>query len=504
MWRVKALADPDGVLAPGVLLSRDPEAHLHNLKSMPPIHEEATTCVECGFCEPVCPSRWLTTTPRQRIVLLRELARQPDGSPVHEALLEEFEYDGIQTCAADGTCAHRLPARDRHRQARQGAARAGAHARAGGGGAARRPHWAARRARRPRRPARRRGASATARCAGSRAASASVVSEELRARVGRRRCPRRPRRCRRPRARAPPPSTSRPASTGSSPRRAAARCPPRWWRSRRAPGCRSGSRPTWPGHCCGVPWSSKGFARATTHMTRRSWPRASGAGPTTGALPVVIDASSCTHGVAGASAGESLRGARLGRLGARAAAAASSRSRAGSAPPRSTPPARRATWADRRARGAGARAGRRGGGAAPRHLLRLRGRPRLPAPRADRGRHPRGGRGGRRARASTPTCRATAPARSALERATGRPYDVGDPAARGAHALSVRPDAGGDLPGARRGPGRGAARAGALRPRTTRSSASRPPASAARTCTSTTGACRSSPASRSATSSWAP
>ena len=109
MWRIKALADPDGVLAPGVLLSRDPEAHLHNLKSVPPINEEATTCVECGFCEPVCPSRWLTTTPRQRIVLLRELARQPAGSPLRDALLEEFEYDGIQTCAADGTCAIACP-----------------------------------------------------------------------------------------------------------------------------------------------------------------------------------------------------------------------------------------------------------------------------------------------------------------------------------------------------------------------------------------------------------
>ena len=32
-------------------------------------------CVECGYCEPVCPSRDLTTTPRQRIVLRREMAR---------------------------------------------------------------------------------------------------------------------------------------------------------------------------------------------------------------------------------------------------------------------------------------------------------------------------------------------------------------------------------------------------------------------------------------------
>ena len=104
MWRIKELADPDGVLSPGVLLNRDSGVHLRNLKTAPPIEAEADNCVECGFCEPVCPSRDLTTTPRQRIVLRREMARQPAGSPVLRALLEEYEYDAIETCAADGTC----------------------------------------------------------------------------------------------------------------------------------------------------------------------------------------------------------------------------------------------------------------------------------------------------------------------------------------------------------------------------------------------------------------
>src|SRR6266511_3292009 len=106
MWRVKALADPDGVLSPGVLLNRDAEAHLRNLKTTPEIEEVANTCVECGFCEPVCPSRLLTTTPRQRIVIRREMARQPQGSALQRVLLEQYEYDGIETCAADGSCMH--------------------------------------------------------------------------------------------------------------------------------------------------------------------------------------------------------------------------------------------------------------------------------------------------------------------------------------------------------------------------------------------------------------
>jgi D-lactate dehydrogenase len=104
MRRVKRAADPDGVLAPSVIITDDPGIHLKNLKTTPPIEEEATTCVECGFCEPVCPSRHLTTTPRQRIVLRREMARQAPGSAVLTALLDEYEYDAIETCAADGTC----------------------------------------------------------------------------------------------------------------------------------------------------------------------------------------------------------------------------------------------------------------------------------------------------------------------------------------------------------------------------------------------------------------
>ena len=109
MWRIKELADPDGVLAPGVVLNRDAGAHLKNLKTTPPIEEVATNCVECGFCEPACPSRHLTLTPRQRIVIRREMARQPKGSPVQSALIEQYAYDGMETCAADGTCALTCP-----------------------------------------------------------------------------------------------------------------------------------------------------------------------------------------------------------------------------------------------------------------------------------------------------------------------------------------------------------------------------------------------------------
>lgn len=94
MWRVKRTLDPAGVLAPGVVLNRDTEAHLQGLKTIPTIEAVADPCIECGFCEPVCPSRDLTTTPRQRIVLRREMMRQPDGSAAMESLLESYGYDG--------------------------------------------------------------------------------------------------------------------------------------------------------------------------------------------------------------------------------------------------------------------------------------------------------------------------------------------------------------------------------------------------------------------------
>jgi D-lactate dehydrogenase len=109
MWRIKRLADPHGVLAPNVILTRDDDINLKHFKSAPPIEDLATHCIECGFCEAVCPSRNITTTPRQRIVLRREMARQSEGSPLLARLQDEYEYDGIETCAADGSCAIPCP-----------------------------------------------------------------------------------------------------------------------------------------------------------------------------------------------------------------------------------------------------------------------------------------------------------------------------------------------------------------------------------------------------------
>ena len=106
MWRIKALADPAGVLAPDTMLTRNDSVHLEHFHSTPQIDDVAGAnhCIECGYCEPFCPSRNVTTTPRQRIVIRREMARQGEDTPVFQQLLKEYEYDAIETCAADGTC----------------------------------------------------------------------------------------------------------------------------------------------------------------------------------------------------------------------------------------------------------------------------------------------------------------------------------------------------------------------------------------------------------------
>jgi D-lactate dehydrogenase len=303
MWRVKALADPDGVLAPGVVLNRDPGVHLRGLKSTPPIEEVADTCVECGFCEPVCPSRLLTTTPRQRIAVRREMARQPQGSPVQRALLDQYEYDGIETCAADGSCMLACPLGiDTGKlikgfRARQHSARAERAAL----GAARR--WA--QVERVSRGALRVG-NAAARVVGD--APLHRLSTLPRRFVSRELVPEwsdaMPRA-----ATARLPRTAREGAAAVYLPACINRIfgPPRSGGTARplpealaAASARAGS-PVWippdaPGHCCGTPWSSKGYRRGHEWMANRlvealwRWSdRAS--------LPVVVDASSCTNGI---------------------------------------------------------------------------------------------------------------------------------------------------------------------------------------------------------------
>jgi D-lactate dehydrogenase len=111
MREVKRLVDPDGILNPGVLLNDDPRVHLTNLKSLPRVEDEVDRCIECGFCESKCPSRDLTLTPRQRIVIRREQARRNAAGDAagSRALADGLDYAMQETCATDGMCATACP-----------------------------------------------------------------------------------------------------------------------------------------------------------------------------------------------------------------------------------------------------------------------------------------------------------------------------------------------------------------------------------------------------------
>ncbi len=126
MCRLKELVDPYNLLNPGVIINPDTRAHLANLKQLPSVEPEIDKCIECGYCEPKCPSRELTLTPRQRIVVRREMARLQESAErsecvisaladeigpkqLYDALDAEFPYMALDTCATDGLCATACP-----------------------------------------------------------------------------------------------------------------------------------------------------------------------------------------------------------------------------------------------------------------------------------------------------------------------------------------------------------------------------------------------------------
>ncbi|WP_312030321.1 FAD-binding and (Fe-S)-binding domain-containing protein [Actinomycetospora sp. TBRC 11914] len=293
MRELKSLADPTGLLNPGIILSDRPDAHLRDLKTVPTVDPEVDSCVECGYCEPVCPSRHVTTTPRQRIVLRRAAAKDP---AVAAAIAADYPYDAVDTCAADGMCATACPVRintgDLMKRLR--AERHGPRAQAAGKAVA--EHWG--------------GVSGTARvalraaatvpglAAAASAAARRVLPEDL------------------------VPLWSRDVPSGGDTRPAAVYPPdprvvffPTCLHQVFAPESGAGSAHAFlrlcaaadiavavpegiEGLCCGTPWESKGFTAGGAAMAARVvdalW-----ASTQQGALPVVVDASSCTHGLEG-------------------------------------------------------------------------------------------------------------------------------------------------------------------------------------------------------------
>ncbi len=308
MRRLKALCDPDGILNPGTIVNDDPQAHLKDLKTTPTIEAEADRCIECGYCEPVCPSRELTTTPRQRIVLRREMVRQhlaADGggrTPLLASLQSDYEYMGMETCAGDGMCERACPVdintgelikEFRSRSNSERAERVAQRLAEDYAPVERAARTAIRAAR------------GTARLTGH--GLLIGVTEALRKAIDADLVPRWD-------PNMPPAAPPLPATT---PGGAVAVYMPSCTNRIFGPGHGEPEPPSLPqafvalarragqplhipddvaGHCCATPWHSKGYVEGTKTMADKTiaalWRWTDG-----GRLPVVMDASSCTHGL---------------------------------------------------------------------------------------------------------------------------------------------------------------------------------------------------------------
>ncbi len=123
MSAIKNTFDPKGILNPGVILNPDDNVHLQNLKSLPAADDIIDKCIECGFCESVCPSTNFTFTPRQRITIWRRIKeisqllkqRQLSSTEIQALnqeqtqLQEDYQFLAIDSCAATGLCGLKCP-----------------------------------------------------------------------------------------------------------------------------------------------------------------------------------------------------------------------------------------------------------------------------------------------------------------------------------------------------------------------------------------------------------
>ncbi len=296
MVAVKRLIDPTGLLNPGVLLDDDPDAHLRHIKVTPTVEEEVDRCVECGYCEPVCPSRDLTLTPRQRIVVRRAVATaEAEGDHTLAAeLSESYDYAGVQTCAVDGMCGTACPVLINTGDLVRRLRREDHNPLADKGWAAAAKHWSA---------ASRVAAAALTAAAKVPAALPTVASRAARAAVGTDTVPQWSAdlpaggyRRRRPAPQGRPDAVYLPACVNAMFGADGDGAQDSFGKLCALAGLTLAVPEDIDSLCCGTPWSSKGMTTGYQTMSERTTAAVLDASRD-GELPVVCDASSCTEGL---------------------------------------------------------------------------------------------------------------------------------------------------------------------------------------------------------------
>ncbi|STP12729.1 D-lactate dehydrogenase [Helicobacter mustelae] len=107
--KIKEIFDPKGLLNPDVIISQNKNVHLQHFKASQSFLDLVDHCMDCGFCEKSCPSRFLTLTPRQRIASSKEIQRLSHSQDPQDILRakemeQEYQYFGVETCATCSMC----------------------------------------------------------------------------------------------------------------------------------------------------------------------------------------------------------------------------------------------------------------------------------------------------------------------------------------------------------------------------------------------------------------
>jgi D-lactate dehydrogenase len=109
MWRIKKVLDPASIFNPNVKLTNDALLHTKNIKTLYPVAAKVDTCIECGFCESVCPSNGLTLSPRQRITTYRKMMHHSTSQESKKLFVKRFKYYAVDTCATTSLCKTKCP-----------------------------------------------------------------------------------------------------------------------------------------------------------------------------------------------------------------------------------------------------------------------------------------------------------------------------------------------------------------------------------------------------------